>query len=151
MTLTMDEVLDQVGPQFVPTLVQVNGTTFLSDDPKYMHGQKPDGFIDLETLKDYRAHDCDNGATVEHSGAVLHEMYLDDTPRFNHGMSNGAFWEKVNQIADILRVSEVWPFPPINIEGGGLYDGHHRSNAAIMVGWDKPIPYIGSATDEESY
>lgn len=58
-----------------------------------------------------------------------------------HRDSGHESWsEYVDSLADILRSAEEWPFPPIEVSGPWLYDGHHRTQAALRAGWDKPIP-----------
>ena len=88
--------------------------------------------------------DCRFGETVSvaESGPYLDEYYQ-TTPRYNYrGGVTGHFWTKVNEVADILKGSDEWPFEPIEVCGKTLLDGHHRSNAAIVAGWDKPIPVV---------
>jgi hypothetical protein len=82
--------------------------------------------------------------SIAESGPFLHEQYLHE-PRYNHGGQTGKFWEKVEQHADKLRAAQAsgeWPFPRIEVDldNGTLVDGHHRSNAAMIVGWEHPIP-----------
>ncbi|AGK86116.1 ParB-like nuclease domain protein [Mycobacterium phage Kerberos] len=80
--------------------------------------------------------------TVAESGKYLEEWYRDNA-RWNYqGGVKGKFWEKVGEVVDILKNSNEWPFEPIEVsrDKTRLYDGHHRSNAAILAGWDKPIP-----------
>ncbi|AOT24824.1 ParB-like nuclease domain protein [Mycobacterium phage Isiphiwo] len=80
--------------------------------------------------------------TIAESGEHLHEYYKENSRAVYDGgpYEYGKFWEKVSQIADILKGSDEWPFPPLVVRGKTLYDGHHRANAAIKAGWDKPIP-----------
>lgn len=93
-----------------------------------------------------RASDCMSCAgvdcTVADSGPVLEEFYQ-TTPRYNYqGGVTGKFWAKVHEVVDILNSSNEWPFEPLEVsrDRKTLWDGHHRSNAAILAGCDKPIP-----------
>ncbi|AGR46501.1 ParB-like nuclease domain protein [Mycobacterium phage Odin] len=81
-------------------------------------------------------------ATVADSGPYLDKYYQENPRRISVGTPpvKGKFWEKVGQVADILKGSDEWPFDPLTVRGKTLYDGHHRANAAILVGWSKPIP-----------
>lgn len=76
------------------------------------------------------------------SGRFLDEYYQENSRSIKeYGPSvYGGFWTKVGEIAEILKGSDEWPFPPLTVRGKTLYDGHHRANAAILAGWDKPIP-----------
>ena len=78
---------------------------------------------------------------IADSGKYLEEYYK-TTPRYNYrGGVKGKFWEKVYEVVDILQDSDAWPFEPIEVScDGRLMDGHHRTHAAMIVGWDKPIP-----------
>lgn len=102
-------------------------------------------FMTLEEVSQLRAADCDmhdpdNYYTVAESGPVLEEYY-ETTPRYNYkGGVTGKFWEKVHEVVAILKTSNEWPFEPLEVCKHSLYDGHHRANAAIIAGWDKPIP-----------
>ncbi|AER48278.1 ParB-like nuclease domain protein [Mycobacterium phage Blue7] len=80
--------------------------------------------------------------TIAESGEHLNEYYKENSRVVYEGgpYEYGKFWDKVSQIADILKGSDEWPFPPLVVRGNILYDGHHRANAALKVGWDKPIP-----------
>jgi hypothetical protein len=101
--------------------------------------------ITLDQLAALRAGDLEQAnVSIADSGPFLHEMYLHE-PRYNHEMQTGKFWEKVEQHADMLRAAQAsgkWPFPPleVDLDSATLRDGHHRSNAAIIVGWEHPIP-----------
>lgn len=83
-------------------------------------------------------------ATIADSGKHLEAYYQENSRSIQPGCSGpavyGGFWEKVNQVAGILKGSDDWPFPPLTVRGNTLYDGHHRANAALLVGWSKPIP-----------
>jgi len=111
--------------------------------------------LTLEELKKLNSNDATAmvgiKATVEESGTILHEYYLDH-PRYNYrGGVKGKFWDKVGECADILRTAEEWPFPPLEVVGGTLVDGHHRANAALMVEWDKEIPVSTDYCDDAEY
>lgn len=107
------------------------------------------GTMMLDQVRKLMAGDTSNRHTVEDSGPYLEAMYK-GTQRYNFrtpSQPDGAqdrFWQKVHQVAALLLEADVWPFPPLNVWGDTLMDGHHRSNAAILVGWDKPIPVYGS-------
>uniref|UniRef100_A0AAU8GRN0 ParB-like nuclease domain n=1 Tax=Mycobacterium phage BabyBack TaxID=3158877 RepID=A0AAU8GRN0_9CAUD len=103
-------------------------------------------FMTTAEVAQLKASDCsscmDVDCTVAESGPVLEKFYQ-STPRYNfRGGVTGHFWTKVNEVAEILKGSDTWPFEPIEVSSDRtvLYDGHHRSNAAILAGWDKPIP-----------
>ncbi|QFP95566.1 ParB-like nuclease domain protein [Mycobacterium phage GaugeLDP] len=105
-----------------------------------------DDFMTTAEVAKLYASDCESMggvvATVEDSGPILDEYYQ-HTPRYNfRGGVTGHFWTKVNEVAEILKGSDTWPFEPIEVSSDRkvLYDGHHRSNGAILAGWDKPIP-----------
>ncbi|WP_232077231.1 hypothetical protein [Mycolicibacterium aichiense] len=99
----------------------------------------------LEEVSQLRAGDVDayggnDSVSVADSGPHLAEYY-ETTPRYNYrGGVCGMFWDKVQEVVDILLVSHEWPFEPLTVGGDTLYDGHHRANAAIIANWDKPIP-----------
>ncbi|ASZ75248.1 ParB-like nuclease domain protein [Mycobacterium phage MissWhite] len=100
----------------------------------------------LEEVSRLRANDVSSMAgvscTVAESGQYLDEYYQDHE-RWNYqGGVTGKFWDKVYEVVAILETAEEWPFEPIEVSNDKtvLYDGHHRSNAAILAGWDKPIP-----------
>lgn len=58
-----------------------------------------------------------------------------------HRDSGARTWsEYVDRMVSILRTADDWPFPPIVVDGKTLLDGHHRTQAALAAGWDKPIP-----------
>ncbi|AVP42209.1 ParB-like nuclease domain protein [Mycobacterium phage GreedyLawyer] len=80
--------------------------------------------------------------TVAESGEHLNEYYKVHSRPVSVGgpYEYGKFWDKVSQVAEILKCCDEWPFPPLVVREKTLYDGHHRANAAIKVGWDKPIP-----------
>ncbi|ATW60218.1 ParB-like nuclease domain protein [Mycobacterium phage Ph8s] len=92
---------------------------------------------------------CFEHATVGESGPLLDEFYQENARSVSPGTPpvKGKFWDKVDQVADILKESDEWPFNPLTVIGKTLYDGHHRANAAIRVGWDKPIPVADSWFD----
>ncbi|AHG23870.1 hypothetical protein CH25_gp16 [Mycobacterium phage EagleEye] len=100
----------------------------------------------LEEVSQLRSGDVDSifgiDCTIADSGEHLDEYYQ-KYPRYNF-RKPGGFWAKVNEVAEILKGSDEWPFEPIEISSDRktLWDGHHRSNAAILVGWDKPIPVL---------
>ncbi|ABE67409.1 ParB-like nuclease domain protein [Mycobacterium phage Che12] len=85
---------------------------------------------------------CHVSSTVGESGKHLNEFYKENARSISPGTPavKGKFWEKVGQVADILKRSDEWPFDPLTVRGTTLYDGHHRANAAILAGWSKPIP-----------
>ncbi|ALF00958.1 hypothetical protein SEA_SERENITY_91 [Mycobacterium phage Serenity] len=85
---------------------------------------------------------CYAFATVAESGPLLDEFYQENARSVSPGTPpvKGKFWEKVDQVAEILKASDEWPFDPLTVRDNTLYDGHHRANAAIKSGWDKPIP-----------
>ncbi|AXH48852.1 ParB-like nuclease domain protein [Mycobacterium phage Steamy] len=81
--------------------------------------------------------------TIAESGKHLEGYYLTNSREVFPGDRNaqtGKFWEKVSQIEAILKEADDWPLPPLMVRGDTLFDGHHRANAAIKAGWDKPIP-----------
>lgn len=98
-----------------------------------------------------RANDIKEFAcTVREAGPALerwHETWNDKHNRpfawwKGHRDSGHETWsEYIDSLADILRDAEVWPFPPIEVSRSrnALYDGHHRTQAALRAGWDKPI------------
>lgn len=81
-------------------------------------------------------------ATVADSGKHLEDYYRENSRsvRKYSKPEYGKFWDKVEEIAALLDGAKEWPLPPLMVKRGTLYDGHHRANAAIKVGWDKPIP-----------
>lgn len=83
-------------------------------------------------------------STIAESGKHLESYYQNNSRSIEPGVSGpsvyGGFWTKVSQVADILKGSDEWPFPPLTVRGDHLFDGHHRANAAIKAGWSKPIP-----------
>lgn len=44
-------------------------------------------------------------------------------------------------LALTLLIEGEWPFPALSGTHTELWNGHHRSQAALLIGWDKPIPY----------
>lgn len=100
-------------------------------------------FLMLDDVKDLIANDVlvEMGieVPVSEAGPYL-DQYYQSTPRWNYGGQTGKFWDKVHEVADILNVSNEWPFEPIEVWQGSLQDGHHRTQAALLVEWDKPIP-----------
>ncbi|QBJ00268.1 ParB-like nuclease domain protein [Mycobacterium phage Pharaoh] len=81
--------------------------------------------------------------TIADSGQHLEGYYITNSREVRPGSGHseyGRFWDKVGEIAEILKGSDEWPLPPLMVRGDTLYDGHHRANAAIKAGWDKPIP-----------
>lgn len=109
------------------------------------------------TLEEVMALDANDTAcmagiktTVADSGAVL-DSYYQHHERYNfRGGVKGHFWTKVNEVAEILKGSNEWPFQPLTVNGERLLDGHHRANAAIVAGWEKPIP-VTDCWMENSY
>lgn len=103
-----------------------------------------EAYITVDDLDSIIAHDvsCYTGDYVPVSKAAPHlEQYYRTTPRYNYkGGVTGQFWNKVQEIVEILHGSNEWPFKPVQVRGGVLYDGHHRCTAALVAGWDKPIP-----------
>ncbi|EKF22980.1 hypothetical protein C731_2983 [Mycolicibacterium hassiacum DSM 44199] len=100
----------------------------------------------LEEVARLKANDVSSmvgiSCSVAESGQYLEEYYQSN-PRWNYqGGVTGKFWDKVHEVVDILNVSDEWPFEPIEVNRDKtvLYDGHHRANAALLAGWDKPIP-----------
>lgn len=77
--------------------------------------------------------------TVEEAGPYLEEYYQDHR-RWNRPAASGGFWGYVEELADVLRNSNDWPFPDISVCDGALFDGHHRVTAAIIVDWQGDIP-----------
>ena len=93
----------------------------------------------IDEVSELWADDCYKRVTVAESGPVLNDEYSRDEW---YTETYGSFWGKVGEIADILKKSIEWPFEPLEVSRDRkvLFDGHHRSNAALLVGWDKPIP-----------
>ncbi|QGH78087.1 ParB-like nuclease domain protein [Mycobacterium phage LoneWolf] len=85
--------------------------------------------------------------TIAESGEHLNRYYQTHARRISEDSHpvTGGFWTKVGEVAAILKDSTVWPFPPLMVREGVLYDGHHRANAAIKAGWDKEIPVTTEA------
>ncbi|QFG04657.1 ParB-like nuclease domain protein [Mycobacterium phage Keziacharles14] len=108
--------------------------------------------LTLDEVKKLTSNDvaglCYAHASVEKSGDYLDAYYLDNARAVRPGSAPvyGEFWTKVGEVAAILKTSDQWPFPPLTVIGDRLYDGHHRANAAIKVGWDKEIPVTGEFT-----
>ncbi|QBJ01166.1 ParB-like nuclease domain protein [Mycobacterium phage Arissanae] len=104
--------------------------------------------LTLDEVKALQANDvaglCGPICTVEESGKYLEQYYLSNSRSISGDQTSppvyGGFWTKVGEIAAILKDADEWPFPPLVVRDKTLYNGHHRSNAAIMAGWDKEIP-----------
>ncbi|QFG08661.1 ParB-like nuclease domain protein [Mycobacterium phage Vanisoa] len=110
-----------------------------------------DTFLTTEEIKGLSSNDVEQllgfGCTIEESGPHLNSFYQTNARRISeqspHAVTGG-FWTKVGEVAAILKDADVWPFPPLMVRGNVLYDGHHRANAAIRIGWDKEIPVTTS-------
>jgi hypothetical protein len=48
----------------------------------------------------------------------------------------------IEYLASVLAGAQEWPFPPLTGDPANarLDNGHHRAQAAVLAGWDKPIP-----------
>lgn len=49
--------------------------------------------------------------------------------------------EYIVALALQLLMSDEWPFPPLSGDTQSLWNGHHRSMAALLIGYKKPIPF----------
>lgn len=95
----------------------------------------------LEEVAALHAGDVDGDDVTVGESAPFLEKYYETTPRYNYrGGVTGMFYDKVVEVASILEQADEWPFPALAAKHGVLYDGHHRANAALLVGWSKPIP-----------
>ncbi|AVI04157.1 ParB-like nuclease domain protein [Mycobacterium phage Phonnegut] len=106
-----------------------------------------DSHLTLDEVKNLTSNDVaglcwQHDVKVEDSGDYLDGYYQENSRPIREGSSPvyGEFWTKVGEVAAILKDAPTWPFPPLTVREGVLYDGHHRANAAIKVGWDKEIP-----------
>lgn len=109
--------------------------------------------LPAETVFDLIAGDVESmtgeRVTVREAGPILERWHESGAGRYwrngkGHRDSGYETWaEYVDAMADVLRTADEWPFDPIELwrNGGTLSDGHHRTQAALRAGWDKPIPY----------
>ncbi|QFG11598.1 ParB-like nuclease domain protein [Mycobacterium phage BogosyJay] len=111
-----------------------------------------DTTLTTDQVKRLRSNDVENmmgiSCTIEDSGQHLDRYYHNNSRRISDHTPPvyGGFWTKVGEVAAILKDSTDWPFPPLMVREGVLYDGHHRANAAIKAGWDKEIPVTTEMT-----
>lgn len=89
--------------------------------------------ITLEQLCNLACHDYDSWGEISAENWKQHgnTRWLRRTPEY------------IQHLADILAVSATWPFPPLQVSGSQLWNGHHRAQAAVLAQWDKPIPVTG--------
>lgn len=96
-------------------------------------------WIDMDEVRGLRSGDYEGYDVTE-----IENMMVKDYGHRQSHRSTGMPWiSYLNAMGEALMAameSGVWPFPPIRVMNGTLYDGHHRVMVALKLGWEAPIP-----------